>query len=64
MELRVPQLVQFVKLVSKFFNQEFIHGIACPQLVQFVKFVSNFFNQEFIHGTACPSISVIRGISV
>jgi hypothetical protein len=32
MELRVPQLVQFVIFVSKFFNQEFIHGIACPSI--------------------------------
>jgi hypothetical protein len=32
MGLRVPQLMQFVKFVSNFFNQEFIHGIECTTI--------------------------------
>jgi hypothetical protein len=32
MGLRVIQLVQFVELVSEFFNQEFTHVIACPTI--------------------------------
>jgi xanthine/uracil permease len=32
MGLSVLQLVQFVKFVSNFFNQEFNHGIACTTI--------------------------------